>query len=42
MGTLYLSKMMLVYRTESGKIAKVYTGPMVKEIIINNAVFIAE
>ncbi|WP_262897274.1 hypothetical protein [Faecalibacter bovis] len=38
MGTLYLSKMMLVYRNENGKITKVYTGEIVKEKIINTSV----
>ncbi len=42
MGTLYLSKMMLVFRDEKGKIKKVYTGQIVNEKIINNTVYITE
>lgn len=33
MGTLYLSKMMLVFRDEKGKIKKVYTGQFAFDMI---------
>lgn len=42
MGTLYLSKMMLVFRNENGKITKVYTGQIVNEKIINNTIYVTE
>ena len=42
MGTLYLSKMMLVFRNEKGRITKVYTGKIVNEKIINNTIYITE
>lgn len=42
MGTLYLSKMMLVFHNDKGKIAKVYFGEIVNEKIINNTIFIKE
>ncbi len=33
MGTFYLSKMMLVYRNEKGRITKVYTGQFAFDMI---------
>ena len=33
METLYLSKMMLVYRNEKGRITKVYTGQFAFDMI---------
>ena len=42
MGTLYLSKMMLVYRNEKGKIVKVYTNEFISRFINDNTILIAE
>ena len=42
MGTLYLSKMMLVFRNEKGKIIKVYTNEFISLFINDNTILIAE